>query len=127
MLSPSRWIVAVCALTVAGWFVFDGVHAVITGDYVTPSSGRFAGQLGPWARLVDLVGIDPRSTLMHVIFIAYGALWLPVIPLYLLKLPLTRLLMLAMAIGALWYIPFGTALCLVQIVLILLPRKIAAA
>ena len=34
--------------------------ALIAGDYVTPSKGQYAGQLGPWARLVSAVGLEPR-------------------------------------------------------------------
>lgn len=115
------------ALTIAGWFVFDGVFAAITGSYVTPTSGRWAGQTGPWAKLVEKVGIDPQSSLMHLIFIVYGLAWLVLIGLYFIKLPFSRLLMLAAAIGALWYLPFGTALCLLQIVLLLLPKRVAKA
>jgi hypothetical protein len=43
---------------------YDGSRALIVGDYVTPKSGAYAGQLGPWAKLVAAVGIEPRSTVM---------------------------------------------------------------
>ncbi len=63
------WAVAVLAVVVAGWFLFDGLYALITGDYVTPKSGEHAGQLGPWSSVVSAVGITPRSTAMKLIFV----------------------------------------------------------
>jgi hypothetical protein len=74
-----RWltrVVAVLAIIEAGWMLFDGSRALILGDYVTPTSGPYAGQLGPWTKLVSRVGIEPRSTLMKCIFTIYGAVWL---------------------------------------------------
>lgn len=60
--------IAALALFEAGWMAFDGVRALATGDYVTPSSGPYAGQLGPWSQVVSAVGIPPRSTAMKAIF-----------------------------------------------------------
>lgn len=117
-----RWmriIVAVLAFAVAGWFVTDGTIAMVTGDYVTPGSGEYAGQLAPWSKLVASAGIEPRSTLMKLIFVVYGALWLIVIALFLLGRDYARRLMLIAAIGSLWYIPFGAVLGVIQITLLL--------
>ncbi len=52
----------------AGWMMFDGMRALIVGDYVTPKKGPYAGQLGPWSKLVSAIGLAPRSTLifMHI-------------------------------------------------------------
>ncbi len=33
------WIVVLLAFVEGGWLAFDGGHALVTGDYVTPSSG----------------------------------------------------------------------------------------
>ena len=71
-----RWLVIALALAEAGWMAFDGIRALVVGDYVTPRSGSYAGQLGPWARLVSAVGIGPRSTLMKAVFAVYGLAWL---------------------------------------------------
>ena len=63
-----KWIIVLLAVTEAGWMTFDGLRALVVGDYVTPKTGEWAGQLGPWSRLVSAVGIEPRSTLMKCIF-----------------------------------------------------------
>lgn len=77
-MSTTAWIVLVLAFLHGGWLFFDGLHAFMKGDYVTPSTGRHAGQLGPWSKLF-------------------------------------------VAIAGLWYLPFGTLLSLIQIVLLTLP------
>jgi hypothetical protein len=33
------------------------LHALFTGDYVTPSTGEYAGKLGPWAGLNTVIKI----------------------------------------------------------------------
>ena len=115
------WIVVGLAVFVGGWFVFDGARALAVGDYVTPKTGQYAGQLGPWSKVVSAIGIDPRSTLMKTIFVAYGLLWLTVIVCFILGLKWAWWAMLIAAVGSLWYLPFGTLLGLVQIILLLMP------
>ena len=117
----SGWIVVALALFVAGWFVFDGGRALTVGDYVTPQSGRFAGQLGPWSRVVAAVGVEPRSTLMKSIFVGYGAVWIGVAVCFMLGVRWAWWAMLIAAGGSLWYLPFGTVLGIAQIVVLLLP------
>ena len=111
-----RWIVLLLALVEAGWLAFDGAHAFLTGDYVTPSPGPHAGQLGPWSRLVEAVGMDPRSYEVMGIHLGLGLVWLG------FSIAWARRAswgawsgMMACAIGGLWYLPFGTVLGLVQI------------
>ncbi len=119
----SGWIVAGLALFVGGWFAFEGGRALVVGDYITPKSGRYAGQLGTWSKVVSAVGIEPRSTLMKSIFVAYGILWLAVIVCFILKIEWAWWAMLIAAAGSLWYLPFGTLLGIVQIILLLLPTQ----
>lgn len=58
-----KWVIALLIAVTAGYMLFDGIHALTIGNYVTPSDGEYAGQLGPWAGLVSSVGIDPNSFL----------------------------------------------------------------
>ena len=66
------WIVVLFAFIEGGWLAYDGGYVLVTGEYVTPHTGEFAGQLGPWSKLVSRVGIDPRSTLMKSIHLVLG-------------------------------------------------------
>lgn len=114
-------IVVVLALFEGGWLTFDGARALVVGDYVTPRSGPYAGQLGPWVKVVSAVGIEPRSTLMKTIHLTLGLAWLGVGACFWLGLPWARTGILACAVLGLWYLPFGTLLSLIQIALLLTP------
>lgn len=111
-------IVILLALLQAGWMAFDGARAFIIGDYLTPTSGEYAGQLGPWANLVAAAGIEPRSTLMKTIFVVYGVLWLIVVSFFAQKQRWAWTAMLVAAMGSLWYLPFGTVSSMIQIALL---------
>lgn len=115
------WLVLALAVTEGGWLAFDGGHALVTGDYVTPRSGEYAGQLGPWSRIVSAVGIEPRSTLMKVIHLVIGGVWLAVAMCFALQMPWAWTGMLFCAVLGLWYAPFGTLLSIAQVVLLSLP------
>ncbi len=116
-----RWFVLLLAVIEGGWLAFDGGRALVVGDYVTPSTGRFAGQLGPWSKIVSAIGIAPRSTLMKSIHFVLGATWLAVMVFFACRFQWAWWGMLGCAIAALWYLPFGTLLSLTQIILLLCP------
>lgn len=118
----SGWVVVALAAMEAGWFAFDGAHALIMGDYITPSSGDFAGKLGPWSQLVTAIGIDPRSSFMKLAHVVIGVVWLCMILAYVMRAPWAWTGMLVCAALGLWYLPVGTVLSLLQIVILLLPQ-----
>ena len=118
-----RITVIVLALLQAGWMAFDGARAFVVGDYVTATSGMYAGQLGPWSKVVRAAGIEPRSSLMKAIFVIYGLAWIFVIERFTQGLSWTWLAMFIAAIGTLWYLPFGTLSSLVQITLLILLKR----
>ena len=80
----TAWVAAGLVLLNGGWMAFDGGHAFIVGDYVTPKSGQFAGTLGPWSKIVSAVGIELGSTLMKSVFIIYGLAYLTAMGAFLL-------------------------------------------
>ena len=116
------WIVIAIASQLGGWLTFDGSRAFILGDYVTPSSGPYAGQLGPWSKVVSAVGIEPRSTLMKSIHAALGLLWLAMAVCFAMRLPWAWWGLLGCSVATLWYLPFGAVLGVIQIALLLLPQ-----
>ena len=103
-----RWIIAALVALNAGWMVFDGSRALVVGDYVTPKSGRHAGQLGPWSKVAQAVGIPPRSTFMKVIFVVYGLVYIGMTVAFLLNAPWAQRGMIIVAVLGLWHLPFGT-------------------
>lgn len=119
--SRLAWLVVALALLEGGWLAFDGGHALVVGDYVTPSSGPHAGQLGPWSNVVEALGIDPRSTLMKGLHCLLGGTWLGATVCYVLRLRGARTAMVTCAVLGLWYLPFGTLLGTLQLILLHLP------
>jgi hypothetical protein len=124
-MASSPWlsrILLLLALLEAGWLAFDGTRALIVGDYVTPRSGPHAGQLGPWAKLVAAVGIEPRSTLMKGIHVGLGVAWLLVAISFAAGQSWAWRGMMVCAVLGLWYLPVGTVLGLAQIALLVWMR-----
>lgn len=113
-------------LLCGGWMLFDGARALVLGDYVTPSGGRFAGRLGPWSSVVEAVGLEPRSTLVESIFVGYGALYVLAGLGWAAGLRAATVPLLVLASLGLWYLPFGTLLNLGVMVAILASRRSTA-
>ena len=103
--------------------LFDGSRALITGDYVTPKSGEYAGQLGPWSNLVEAVGIEPRSTLMKLIFVGYGLSALIVVVCFALGVTWARAALMVVCILGLWFLPIGTITNLLSLILLWIGRR----
>ncbi len=118
-----RWPILALAVSVAGFMAFDGTRALVVGDYLTPQSGQFAGQLGPWAALVSAVGINPRSTGMKAFFALYGLSWLAVAVAYTRGAKCSWETMMLACVAILWYLPIGTAASAVMILLLIVQRR----
>jgi len=108
------------------WMTFDGTRALVLGDYVTPSSGAHAGELGPWNHVVKAIGIPPRSTAMKLIFVTYGVAWLVIAIAFATHAAWAWRAMLIAAIATLWYLPVGTAFAVVQLLVLLWLRRSGA-
>jgi hypothetical protein len=102
-------------LVEGAWMTFDGTHALTVGDFVTPSTGAHAGQLGPWNYVVSAVGIPPRSTAMKMIFVIYGLSWLIIALGLAFRSAWGLPAMLIAAVATLWYLPVGTIFGIVQL------------
>jgi hypothetical protein len=119
-----RGCIIVLALGPGLFMTFDGLRALILGDYLTPTTGRFAGQLGPWSDVVVTVGIAPRSPTMKIAFVLFGLAWLWGIGGFLRGTRWSTRALVVVAIGTLWYLPVGTLMSvLVLIGLGLLRRR----
>lgn len=108
----------------AGYMVFDGTKAIITGDYIRPKTGEYAGQLGPWAKLVEKIGIDPMSAFMKSIFIIWGLTGLILTACFAMNLPWGWKAVLIYNICSVWYLFMGTASSILQIILLVIMRLI---
>ncbi len=113
-----RQILAFISLLMGVWMIFNSSYALLNGRYFGSS------ELGLWADLLDIVGIDPFSFAPG--FLALGILWLVSCFMVIFLAKWWRQFVSTTAVLSVWYIPFGTFLSLVAIVMILsgiLPRR----
>ncbi len=98
---------------------FDGAHRLVRGDYV-----RIDGRLGPWAGLVEQAGIDPMS-LGSLFFVLGAGMMIGGVGL-LLGRRWAWSWAVVFAMGTLWYLPFGTGISALILLLLFLPSTRAA-
>lgn len=104
------------ALAPGLFMTFDGVRALLLGDYVTPTTGPFAGQLGPWSGVVSAVGMEPRSVLMKVTFVIFGVTWLVSAVRFARRAPRSGGQLAVLAVATLWYLPIGTVVSVLVLI-----------
>ena len=115
-------IIIILGLLNAGYMTFDGTRALIKGDYIRPASGEYAGQLGPWSKLVEKIGIDPMSATMKSIFILFGITGLVITIAFALDKSWAWKAMLIFNICSLWNLFMGTFSSILQIILLVILR-----
>lgn len=119
-----KWTVIILALLNYGYMTYDGTRAIITGDYIRPKTGEYAGQLGPWTKLVEKIGIEPMSTLMKSIFILFGVVGLIITICFALNMTWAWKAMMIYNICSVWYLFFGTASSILQLILLVIIRLV---
>lgn len=117
-----KWIIIILATLNFGYMCYDGSRALMIGDYVRPENGEYAGQLGAWAQVVSAVGINPESTLMKSVFIAWGGVGLIMMVCYAMEVRKSERSLLVFNIASLWYLVAGTLSSAVQVILLLILR-----
>jgi hypothetical protein len=115
-----KWIIVFMSLINSGYMTFDGLRALITGDYIRPKTGEYAGQLGPWTKLAEKIGVDPMSTLMKSIFVLFGIVGLVLTVAFAIGTDGSWKAMLVFNICSSWNLFFGTASSVLQILLLIL-------
>ncbi len=118
-----KWIIVILIILNAGWMFTDGLRALVIGDYLTPTNGEFAGQLGPWASILRSTGIEPRSTVVKSIFVLYGVAALTATVAFATDQPWGGSALIVISVLGLWYLPFGTAANILAIILLSLIRR----
>jgi hypothetical protein len=102
------------------WMLIDGLHALVTGSYISPAGGEYAGTLGPWAWALGLMQIDPLGTPAKLAFVLLGAIWL----VHVRNIAVNKAIRPAailLCILTLWYLPFGTIVAVIELVALLVP------
>jgi hypothetical protein len=101
-------------LLLAIWFLVDGITALTTGNYITPSSGAYAGSLGPWASALWAMNIDPLGQPAKIAFVLLGIIWL-VHARNVIVRKVVRPATVLLCVLTLWYLPFGTIVAIEEL------------
>lgn len=119
-----KWIIIIMAVLNFGYMAFDGGRALATGDYIRPKSGQYAGQLGPWSKAMQAVGINPESTGIKIIFVVWGLAGLYITYGFYQGKPWGWKGMLIFNIASLWYAMMGTMSSVIQIALLVISKML---
>ena len=111
----AKIITSLIALLVGGWMIFDGIYVLARGKYFGPEKP------GLWSDLIGAIGVDPFN--LGPLFIAFGLLWLLFLAALLLRQSWGWQAAMLTAILTLWYLPVGTVLSLLYILLLFLFRS----
>ncbi len=107
-------IIVLIALLNGGWMIFDGIHVLLKGKYFGPETP------GPWSNIISSIGINPFK--FGIPFIILGLLWIIFLTTILLHVSWGWYGALITAIATLWYLPVGTILSIIYIVLLIVFR-----
>lgn len=119
-----KWLIIIFAVFNSGYMLYDGTRALITGDYIRPKTGEYAGQLGPWNVLAKKIGIDPVSAPMKLIFVLFGVAGLVIAISFALGAPWSWKALLIYNICSAWNLFFGTASSVLQIILLVILKSL---
>ncbi len=97
-----------------GFMILDGIHVLLNGKFFGPE------EPGPWTKIFSKFGLNPFS--LGVPFVLFGLAWLVGLTGLLLSAQWGWYVTVAIAVATLWYVPVGTAISIVVLVLVLIFR-----
>ena len=95
--------------------LLDGIYVVLKGKYIGPE------RPGPWAKLFYTLDINVFR--LGPLFIILGIVWLIFLAGLWTGQSWTYLLGLIISILTLWYLPFGTLLAIIILIILLTSRQ----
>jgi hypothetical protein len=112
--SSLRIALMVVGLLAGGWMLVDGVHVLVYGKYIGPDKP------GPWSGLFTAMGVDPFR--LGPLFVGLGAAWLICLVATLRAMRWGWYGAAAVAVASVWYLPVGTLLSMIYLMLLLSQR-----
>lgn len=106
---------AVIAFINGGFMLLDGIFVMLKGKYIGPEKP------GPWANLFYKLHVNVFK--LGPLFIIYGLMWLIFLYGLLTSQAWAYKLGLAISILSLWYLPVGTLLSVVALVILLVSKQ----
>jgi hypothetical protein len=111
-----RWALGLVAVVIGGYQIVDGFHFLRVGAYLGPPTP------GPSANLVAAAGLDPFA--MGPVFIVLGSVWILAFGwLVTTGVPAAWRTAVALAVHTIWYLPIGTALAALTLLILLTGRS----
>jgi hypothetical protein len=107
-------LITICGLLNGLYMLIDGIHVMIKGKYIGPEKP------GPWAGIFSKFDINVFK--LGPVFIGFGILWLLWIYALWSSQPWANIFGIIISILTLWYLPVGTLLSVI-ILLVLIFRS----
>lgn len=95
--------------------IIDGIYVLLKGKYIGPEKP------GQWALLFEKLGVNVFQ--LGPLFIVLGSIWLVFLLGLLSAQPWTYMIGILVSILTLWYLPIGTLLSIIVLVILFLIRK----
>ncbi len=108
-------LITILAFINGGYMLLDGFYVLFKGKYIGPEKP------GPWANLFHKLQVDVFK--LGPMFIVLGIVWLIFLFGLLNSQPWSYKLGLIISILTLWYLPAGTVISLVILILLLTARS----
>jgi hypothetical protein len=108
-------LIIILSLLNGGYMLIDGIFVMLKGKYIGPEKP------GPWANLFYKFNIDVFK--LGPLYIIFGLAWLAFIYGLWTNQTWTYLFGLIISILSLWYLPIGTAISVIIIILLLTAKR----
>ena len=110
-----KLVIVVLGFLNGGYMLLDGIYVMLKGKYIGPPKP------GPWANLFYKLNVDVFK--LGPLFIVFGIIWLFFLYSLWTSQSWTYLLGLIISILTLWYLPVGTIVSLIIMLLLLTYRS----
>lgn len=111
-----KYVVVTLSLINGLWMLIDGVYVTMNGKYIGPENP------GPWASLLGLAGVNVFK--LGPLFIAFGLAWLVFVAGFLADAGWARTFGIVLSILTLWYVPFGTLVSVIVLIVLVFFLKV---
>lgn len=109
-----RYIIIILSIVNGGFMLIDGIHVMLKGKYIGPP------EPGPWANLFYKLKVDVFK--LGPLFIAFGLVWLVFVSGLWMQKSWSYPLGIAVSIFTLWYLPVGTLLSVIVLIMLFAAR-----
>lgn len=108
-------LITILGLLNGGYMLLDGIYVILKGKYIGPEKP------GPWANLFYKLNVDVFK--LGPVFVVYGLLWLILVYGVLTAQSWVYMFGLIVAFLSLWYLPVGTVVSVVVIIMLLVFKQ----